>query len=207
MLFQLVRADKIDKAGGEQVEGYFSYWDQGDSCLPIFTSPESLFGGLKVCAATSPEANLVGFEEIDPFELVEVQEPSKRMASNIWYPLPDGSRRESVEHRLVHSGRRVPRCHRRDTSRVREAECGGRGKVPFDFPSSERTLRAVAPRRRQGHSRRPPRPNCGVALPRRPLATEVDRRGRKLEPVSTNHGGQAPLDALSAIAITPFRTS
>jgi hypothetical protein len=72
VLFQLVQAAKIDKTSGELVAGYPTYWYQGDRCLPVFTSPESLFGGLKACASTSPEADYVGHVETDPIDLVEI---------------------------------------------------------------------------------------------------------------------------------------
>ena len=72
MLFQLVRADKFDEARGRLVEGYPTYWYQGDRCLPVFTSPESLDGGLNACASTSPEAEFIGLMKLDPFALVEI---------------------------------------------------------------------------------------------------------------------------------------
>lgn len=110
MLLYLMTTEQSGDAGEPGIAGYPLY--EGDK-LPVFTSPESLSGGLKSCASSLRDSDYIGFEITDPFKLSEMLEgavvyglrwllfdPPPAPNAKLWIigsPIPVGEYRTAIE--------------------------------------------------------------------------------------------------------------
>jgi hypothetical protein len=110
MLLYLMRTEQSGAAEEHGIAGYPLY---GGDKLPVFTSPESLAGGLKSCASSLQDSDYIGFEIMNPFELSEMLgffgrhglqsllfDPPPAPQGEVWIigsPIPVGEYRRAIE--------------------------------------------------------------------------------------------------------------